>query len=324
MSYSNTPPLPTSSKQLGARELRGERLADAAVGVELGDVAPVLVAGEELRVLLGAGRVLPGHRSQGIRIALACAPCPSAIERSSIDTARATARPSRSRSPSSARISTSSPAPRRRRCSSWRAGSPGTAGASSPSSTSAAGRGRPIGSSTGGCGRLAGVDVAPGCWSGRRQPQSLGRVPRATRAGEPIPFDDGAFDVCFAVCVLHHVAPAERARTGRRDAPRLPAGRADRPLRAQPAQPAHPPRGAGLRVRPRRGAALAARGVAAAVRGRASRPARPLHRVLPAGVRRYCEGSSVDSAGCRWARSTRCSRSGPEGPASRPSALATR
>ena len=43
-----------------------------------------------------------------------------------------------------------------------------------------------------------------------------------------------------------------------------------------------------------------------------------------AELRRYCEGSSDDSAGCRWARSTRCSASGPEGPASSPSALATR
>ena len=61
-------------------------------------------------------------------------------------------------------------------------------------------------------GRLAGIDIAPAMLE-----QARSRNPsveyRGFAPGEAIPFDDGEFDVCFAVCVLHHVAPAERRRT---------------------------------------------------------------------------------------------------------------
>src|SRR5262249_36755906 len=33
---------------------------------------------------------------------------------------------------------------------------------------------------------------------------------RGFPAGEAIPFGDAEFDVCFAVCVLHHVPPGDR------------------------------------------------------------------------------------------------------------------
>ena len=61
----------------------------------------------------------------------------------------------------------------------------------------------------GGVGRLAGADIAP-----EMLERARGRNPsvdyRGFAAGEPIPFEDGEFDVCFAVCVLHHVPLAER------------------------------------------------------------------------------------------------------------------
>jgi SAM-dependent methyltransferase len=56
---------------------------------------------------------------------------------------------------------------------------------------------------------LAGVDVAPRMLESARR-----RNPWADYSeyaeGEPIPFDQASFDVCFAVCVLHHVPPDER------------------------------------------------------------------------------------------------------------------
>jgi SAM-dependent methyltransferase len=59
-------------------------------------------------------------------------------------------------------------------------------------------------------GRLAGVDVVPGMIERARE-----RNPWADyyvyREGDPIPCDDAAFDVCFAICVLHHVAPVRRS-----------------------------------------------------------------------------------------------------------------
>ena len=45
-------------QELRAGHLASQRLPDVPVGVELRGVASVLVAGEELRVLLDAGRVL--------------------------------------------------------------------------------------------------------------------------------------------------------------------------------------------------------------------------------------------------------------------------
>jgi SAM-dependent methyltransferase len=59
-------------------------------------------------------------------------------------------------------------------------------------------------------GSLAGVDVVPGMVkrAGERNPWAEYRV---YGEGEPIPCDDGAFDVCFAICVLHHVLREQRA-----------------------------------------------------------------------------------------------------------------
>ena len=71
VSYSKTPPLPMSSKCLGAGHLLGDRAADVAVAVErLGEPA-VLLAGEELLVLLGARRRLSGfagHQERKTRL----------------------------------------------------------------------------------------------------------------------------------------------------------------------------------------------------------------------------------------------------------------
>lgn len=58
-------------------------------------------------------------------------------------------------------------------------------------------------------GRLAGVDVASGMLErARRRNPSVEY--RGFAAGDAIPFGDAEFDVCFAVCVLHHVPPADR------------------------------------------------------------------------------------------------------------------
>jgi SAM-dependent methyltransferase len=58
-------------------------------------------------------------------------------------------------------------------------------------------------------GRLAGVDVASGMLE-RARSRNRSVEYRGFAAGEAIPFGDAEFDVCFAVCVLHHVPPAER------------------------------------------------------------------------------------------------------------------
>jgi SAM-dependent methyltransferase len=58
-------------------------------------------------------------------------------------------------------------------------------------------------------GRLAGVDVASGMLE-RARSRNPSVEYRGFAAGEAIPFGDAEFDVCFAVCVLHHVPPADR------------------------------------------------------------------------------------------------------------------
>jgi SAM-dependent methyltransferase len=58
-------------------------------------------------------------------------------------------------------------------------------------------------------GRLAGVDVVPGMIERARQCNPWAEY-RAYGEGEPIPYEDGAFDVSFAICVLHHVPREER------------------------------------------------------------------------------------------------------------------
>jgi SAM-dependent methyltransferase len=59
-------------------------------------------------------------------------------------------------------------------------------------------------------GRLAGVDVVPGMIERARERNPWAEY-RVYREGDPIPYDDGAFDVCFAICVLHHIAPGQRS-----------------------------------------------------------------------------------------------------------------
>jgi SAM-dependent methyltransferase len=58
--------------------------------------------------------------------------------------------------------------------------------------------------------RLTGVDVAP-----RALERARSRNPwadyRDFEEGQPLPVDDESFDVCFVICVLHHVARDHRA-----------------------------------------------------------------------------------------------------------------
>jgi SAM-dependent methyltransferase len=58
-------------------------------------------------------------------------------------------------------------------------------------------------------GRLAGVDIVPGMVK-RAQERNPWVEYQAYKEGDPIPHEDGSFDVCFAICVLHHVAGPER------------------------------------------------------------------------------------------------------------------
>ena len=57
--------------------------------------------------------------------------------------------------------------------------------------------------------RLAGVDVAAGMVERARRRNPWAEY-RHYAAGDPIPYDDGSFDVCFTICVLHHVAAERR------------------------------------------------------------------------------------------------------------------
>ena len=56
---------------------------------------------------------------------------------------------------------------------------------------------------------LAGVDVAAGMVDQARWRNPWAEY-RAYAAGDPIPYDDASFDVCFTICVLHHVPPEQR------------------------------------------------------------------------------------------------------------------
>jgi SAM-dependent methyltransferase len=58
-------------------------------------------------------------------------------------------------------------------------------------------------------GRLTGVDVASRLVD-VAQEQNPWAEYRAIRPGEPLPYPTQAFDVSFAVCVLHHVGPPQR------------------------------------------------------------------------------------------------------------------
>lgn len=57
-------------------------------------------------------------------------------------------------------------------------------------------------------GRLEGVDVSSGLVeeAARRNPA----VRYRTFDGDRLPYEDGAFELTFAICVLHHVEPAAR------------------------------------------------------------------------------------------------------------------
>ena len=59
--------------------------------------------------------------------------------------------------------------------------------------------------------RLAGVDVAPEMVARARERNPWAEY-RDYPDGGAIPFEDGSFDVTFAICVLHHVAPGRRAQ----------------------------------------------------------------------------------------------------------------
>jgi SAM-dependent methyltransferase len=59
-------------------------------------------------------------------------------------------------------------------------------------------------------GRLAGVDVSDRM-IGRASRLNPWAEYRGFAPGGPLPFEEASFDVCFAISVLHHVPPPERA-----------------------------------------------------------------------------------------------------------------
>jgi SAM-dependent methyltransferase len=61
----------------------------------------------------------------------------------------------------------------------------------------------------GSVGRLAGVDIAPEMLERARQSNPWAEY-RGYAEGEPLPYENGSFDVCFAICVFHHVDRAQR------------------------------------------------------------------------------------------------------------------
>jgi SAM-dependent methyltransferase len=60
-------------------------------------------------------------------------------------------------------------------------------------------------------GRLAGVDTAPAMLDLARRRNPWAEY-RDFGPGDPIPFEARSFDVCFAICVFHHVAGDLRAQ----------------------------------------------------------------------------------------------------------------
>ena len=60
---------------------------------------------------------------------------------------------------------------------------------------------------------LHGVDVSPGMLARARRANA--NVEYHLGDGRTLPFDDGSFDVAFAICVVHHVPPAEREQFAR-------------------------------------------------------------------------------------------------------------
>jgi SAM-dependent methyltransferase len=58
-------------------------------------------------------------------------------------------------------------------------------------------------------GSLAGLDVAPAMLEQARRRNPWVEY-RGYAEGEAVPFADGSFDVCFAICVLHHVPRRQR------------------------------------------------------------------------------------------------------------------
>jgi SAM-dependent methyltransferase len=56
---------------------------------------------------------------------------------------------------------------------------------------------------------LAGADVAPAMLERARRSNPWVEY-RAYSEGEPLPYDESSFDVCFAICVFHHVERGQR------------------------------------------------------------------------------------------------------------------
>ena len=57
--------------------------------------------------------------------------------------------------------------------------------------------------------RLAGVDTSAAMVEAARKRNPWAEY-RISEGDAPLPFSDGAFDLTFAICVLHHVEPPQR------------------------------------------------------------------------------------------------------------------
>ena len=170
-------------------------------------------------------------------------------------------------------------------------------------------------------GRLAGVDVAPQMLERARRSNPWAEY-RGYAPGEAIPFDSGCFDVCFAVCVLHHVPVRERAR------PRLgEMARVCRPgglVALFEHNPLNHLRGARSRAASSTATPSCSAGARQPPCCRDARLTGPRGRYIVFFTRELA-ATATDRASARLAAARRPVRrlrpTGPEGPASRPSAL---
>ena len=314
MSYSKTPPLPTSSIRRAPATSRVDRLADQPIGVERGDVAPVLVARRRTR--RSSRRSRHPARSSGERTwrsPLACRACRScssefdAYERHLPRGGRGLDRLRRRR-----------PRPlhagQGRAAASCRLGELGGPpdGSRLPRRRLRPRRDRSLPRGTG---RAAwpGVDVVAGMVERGPRAQPVGRVPGIRARATRFRSTTASFDVAS------RSASFTTSRRGSGSAWSREMTRVCRPggliaiFEHNPLNPLTRRRSRAASSTVTRSCSRGARR-AGCSRAPGSSPRRPLHRVLPPRLSGYCEGSSAVSAGCRSGPSTSSSRTGPEGP----------
>ena len=193
-------------QQLRSSDLPGDGLADVVVGVERCDVAGVLVAGEELRVLFGTGRVLAGHWAADYSVPFSLLPVP---DRAEFDRYSDSYREAVEDSISFAGVDLDFFTRAKARLLLELADDALGAADGLTFLDVGCGPGETDRLLKGRVRSLAGVDVASGMLERARRSNPWAEY-RDYSAGEPLPFEQGTFDVSFAICVFHHVPREQR------------------------------------------------------------------------------------------------------------------